>query len=66
MGDDVVAEHVDILLDNGLHILDEVLHVLHEVGVNIVLQTTDTVVVLNQASARGLLHAVEHVLTVAH
>ena len=66
VGDDVVAEHVDILLDDRLHVGNELLHVLHEVGVDVVLQSTYSIIVLNQASARGLLHAVQHMLAVAH
>ena len=66
VGDDVITEHIHILLNDGLHILDEILHVLHEVRIDIILQSTYSIIVLYQSSTRRLLHAVEHMLTVAH
>ena len=66
VGDDIVAKHIHILLDRRTQILHQILHVLDEVWIDVVLQTTDAVVVLDQTSASSLLHAVEHMLTVAH
>ena len=66
VSDDVVAEHVHVLLNHRAQVLHQVLHVLHEVRVDVGLQAADAVVVLDEASAGGLLHHVEHVLAVAH
>ena len=66
MGDDVVTEDIHILLDGRTQIFHKVLTVLHKVRIDVILQTTDTVVVLDQATTGGLLHAVEHMLTIAH
>ena len=64
--DDVVAKHVEILLEHRAEILAQGLRVLHEVGVYVGLQSANAVIVLYQSSAGGLLHHVEQVLTVAH
>ena len=66
MRNDIVAKHVDILLNDRLHVLHKVLHVLHEVGVDIVLQPTYSIVVLYQTASRGLLHTIQHMFTVTH
>ena len=66
VSDNVVAEHVEILLDHRTQILAELLCVLHKLRVDVGLETADAVVVLDKASACCLLHHVEHVLTVAH
>ena len=66
VGDDIVTKHIHILLNRRTQILHQILTVLDEVGIDIILQTSDTVIVLNQASASSLLHDVQHVLTVAH
>ena len=66
VGNDIVTEDIHILLDGWTQILHEVLTVLDEVRIDVVLQTTNTVVVLNQAATRGFLHDIEHVLTVTH
>ena len=66
MGDDVVAKHVHVFLNHRAQVLTELLHVVHEVRINVVLQSTYSVIVLNKASTGGLLHHVEHMLTVTH
>ena len=66
VGDDVVAEDVEILLYHRSEVLAESLHVLDEVGVDIVLESADAVVALDESASRGLLHDVEQVLTVSH
>ena len=66
MSNHVVAEYVEVLLNHRTEILAEGLHVLNEVRVDICLQTTDTVVVLDQTATGCLLHDVQYVLTVAH
>ena len=64
--DDVVAEYVEIFLNHRTQILAELLGVLHELRIDVSLAATDAIVVLDKASARCLLHDVEHVLTVTH
>jgi len=66
VGNDVVAEHVGIFLEHRLEISAERLHVLHEIGVDIILQTADAVVVLYQPASGGFFHYVEHMFAVAH
>ena len=62
----VVTEYVEILLNHRTEILAESLHVLNEVRIDISLKTTDTVIILDQATTSCLLHHVQHVLTVTH
>ena len=66
VGDHVIAEHIHVFLNHWTEIFAEVFHVLDEVLVNIVLQSADAVVVLNEASTSGFFHHVEHVFAVAH
>ena len=66
MGDDIVAKHIHILLNRRTQISDEILHVFHEIGIDVVLKSTYSVIILDKASASGLLHAVEHVFAVTH
>ena len=66
VGDDVVAEDVEILLYHRSEVLAESLYVLDEVGIDIVLESADAVVALDESASRGLLHDVEQVLTVSH
>ena len=63
---DVIAKDVHILLNHRTQILHQVLAVLHEVGVDVVLQSTYSIIVLDESAAGGFLHHVQHVLTVAH
>ena len=64
--DDVVAEDVKIFLYERTEVLAELLYVLHEVRVDVGLQSAYSVVVLYQTPAGCLLHDVEHLLTVSH
>ena len=64
--DDVVAEDVEIFLNHRSQILAELLCVLHEVRVDVVLQSTYSIIVLNQSSTRSFFHHVQHVFAVAH
>ena len=66
VGNDVVTEDVHILLNRRTQILHQILTVLNEVRIDIILQSADTIVVLNQTSTCGLLHHVKHMLTVTH
>ena len=66
MGDNIVTEHIHILLYHRSKVSDKVLNILHEVWIDIILKTSDTIVVLNESSACSLFHDVEHMLTVAH
>ena len=66
MSDDVITKHIKILLNGWTQILNKILTVLHEVRINVVLQSTYSIIVLNQTSTGGLLHAVQHMLTIAH
>ena len=40
-------KYINVFLNDGLHILHKVFHVLHKVGVDVVLQTTNPIIVLN-------------------
>ena len=62
VGDDIVTEYVHVLLYHWSEVSDKVLYILYEVRINVILQASDTVVVLNESSARSLFHNVEHVL----
>jgi hypothetical protein len=64
--DYVVTEDIYILFELWLEISTELLNVLLKVLVDIILKTTNTIVVLDKATTCCLLHAVEHVLTVTH
>ena len=64
--DDVVAEHVQIFLYHGAQIRAQLLGVGNEVGVDVVLQSADAIIVLYESATGGFLHHVEHMLTVAH
>ena len=66
VGDDIVAEYVEVLLDERTEILAELLDILDEVRVNISLQSTYSVIVLDESSTGCLLHDVQHLLTVTH
>ena len=66
VSDDVVTEDIEILLYERTEIFAECLGVLHEVRVDVGLQTTYSIIVLDESSARSLLHDVEHMLTVTH
>ena len=66
MSDHVITEDIHILLNHWAQILHQILAVLDEVRIDIVLQSTYSIIVLNQSATSGLLHAVQHVLTVAH
>ena len=66
MGDDVITKDVHILLNCRTQILHQVLAILHEVRVDVILQSSYSIIVLDQASTRGLLHAVQHMLTITH
>ena len=52
-------------MHDAAHMLDERFHLLLEVGMQVGLHTADHVVVLDEASAGGLLEDVEHHLTFA-
>ena len=64
--DDVAREDVVELLEHRFEVLTQLFHVLREIGVDVVLASTDAVVVLYESSARSFLHHVEHLFTVAH
>jgi hypothetical protein len=66
VSDDIVTEDIEIFLYHRTEIFAERLGVLHEVRVDIGLQTADSVIVLDESSTRCLLHDVEHMLTVTH
>ena len=66
VSDDIIAKHIHILLNGRTQILHQILTVLDEVRIDVVLQATYSIIVLNQASTCGLLHDVQHVLTVTH
>ena len=66
VSDYVVTEDIYVLRELWLEVCTEFLDILLEVLVDIILKTTDTIVVLDKATTCCLLHAVEHVLTVTH
>ena len=66
MCDDVISEHIEILLNLRSQILAEFLCILNEVRIDVSLKSTDSIVVHNESTASCLLHNIEHMLTVAH
>ena len=62
----VVAEHIQILLDHRAEVLAQSLNVLDKVGIDVSLEATYAIVVLDEATTGSLLHHVEHVLAVTH
>ena len=66
MRDDIVTKHIQILLNHRLEVGAKCLDILHKVGVDVFLHSTDAVVILYKAAAGGLFHDIEHVFTVAH
>ena len=66
VSDNIITKHIEVFLHHWTHILAECLNILNEVRINIILQTTNTVVVLDKTSTSGFLHNVEQVLTVTH
>ena len=62
----VVTKHIHVLLNHGSQVLHQCLHVLYKVRIDVVLQSTYSIIVLDQTSTSGLLHTVQHMLTVAH
>ena len=66
MGDYVVTEDIYVLRELWLEVCTEFLDILLEVLIDIILKTTNTIVVLDKTTTCCLLHAVEHVLTVTH
>ena len=66
MGNDVVAEDIQILLYHRTQILAEFLDVGNEVRINVSLQATYSIIVLYQPAAGCLFHHVQYVLTIAH
>ena len=55
-----------IFLEHRLDVLTEFLNVLDKVRVDVGLASANTIIVLNESSAGGLLHNVKHLLAVAH
>ena len=63
---DVSSEDIVILLEHGLHVSAEFLHIFGEVGIDIILASTYTVVVLYESATCRFLHHVEHLFAVSH
>ena len=66
MCDDVIPKDIEVFLNHRTQIFAECLHVLNKVRVDIILQTTNAIVVLNETSTRSFLHDIQHMLTVTH
>ena len=65
MSDDIARKHFVVFSQHRTEIGDKFLYLLYEVRCDVVLYTTNGVVVLNQASAGGCLEDVENLFTVA-
>ena len=65
LGDDIAGEHLMIFVDDATQVGDKLFHSFLEVGMQIGLHTTDSVVVHNKASAASFLEDVEYLLAVA-
>ena len=66
MCDDVIPKDIEVFLNHRTQIFAECLHVLNKVRVDIILQTANAIVVLNETSTRSFLHDIQHMLTVTH
>ena len=62
----IITEYVKVFLNHWTKVFTELLRIFYEVRIDIILNATYSIIVLNQAATRCFLHHVEHVLTITH
>src|SRR5574344_745632 len=66
MQNDITCKDIVVFFKLRFHVFTELLHVLHEVRIDISLTTTYSIIVLNESSTGCLFHDIKDLFTITH